>query len=159
MPSLEGVLRAVDELAAWSEWAPLVAIAASAPVEPGVYMARQGSSGAVVYVGKAGERAGSGKPKGLRGRLNVYVTGKGLASGLGEAVFDRALADAGWVRDRLAEVDRGKPIRAKAWGRAALEWSGLQVRWATTADGAAASALEAKVLLLLRDAGLWNRRL
>jgi hypothetical protein len=37
----------------------------------------------------AGERRGQG----IRGRLNVYGSGKALASGLGEAVMDRALAD------------------------------------------------------------------
>jgi hypothetical protein len=61
--------------------------------KPGVYMARE-PGGSIVYVGRAAERAGGGKPKGLRGRLSVYVSGKGLASGLGEAVLDRALADA-----------------------------------------------------------------
>jgi hypothetical protein len=40
----------------------------------------------------------------------------------------------------------------------ALERSNLQVRWATTADGAAAAALEAELIAALRAQGLWNRR-
>lgn len=151
-------LEALDRLASWSAWAPLVDAASSAPLEPGVYMARD-SGGSIVYVGRAGERAGSGKPQGLRGRLNVYVSGKGLASGLGEAVLDRALADATWLRDRVAEVEAGEPRRAKAWGRAALERSDLHVRWATTPDGATAASLEAELIGVLREQGLWNRRL
>ena len=72
----------------------------------------------------AGERRGPG----IRDRLNVYSTGKGLlsstgkglVSGLGEAAMDRALADPASLRERLQEVERGHPMRAKAWGQAAL---------------------------------------
>lgn len=106
----------------------------------------------------AGERSGSGRPAGLRGRLSVYLTGKGLASGLGEAIFDRALADAGWLRDRLAEVERGEPMRAKEWGRAAVASADLHVRWATTSDKASAAALERDCLAALAGENLWNRR-
>lgn len=73
----------------WSRWIPISEAVQSAPTVPGVYMARLGPAGSVVYVGMAGERRG----KGLRGRLGAYVRGKGLVSGLGEAVMDRALAD------------------------------------------------------------------
>jgi hypothetical protein len=134
---------------------------ASAPLVPGVYMAREGTTGPIVYVGMAGERAGrtgAGAPKGLRGRLGVYVSGKGLASGLGEAVMDRALADPVWLRVRLAEAEAGEPLRAKAWGRAAFERAQLHLRWTTTADRASAVVLERDVLAVLRDADLWNRR-
>ena len=58
-----------------------------------MYLAREGLDGPIVYVGMAGERRG----KGIRGRLNVYGSGKALVSGLGEAVMDRALADVDWV--------------------------------------------------------------
>lgn len=95
-------------MADWSEWVPFGEALASAPLVPGVDMAREGTTGPIVYVGMAGERAGrtgTGTPKGLRGRLGVYVSGKGLASGLGEAVMDRALADPGWLRERLAEAE------------------------------------------------------
>jgi hypothetical protein len=106
-------------------------------------------------VGMAGERAGGGKPKGLRGRLSVYATGKGVVSGLGETAMDRALADVEWLRDRLAEAERGQ--RAKEWGQAAMTRAKLQVRWTTSADRSAADALERRVLAALRDTRLWNR--
>jgi len=124
-----------------------------APTRPGVYVARSMSAGAVCYVGMAGERRG----KGVRGRLLVYATGKGLASGLGEASFDRALADPEWLRARLSEAESGNPARAKAWGRLALERAGIEVWWSETADGAAARGLERAVLEALADADLWNR--
>ena len=71
-----------------------------APTRPGVYVARSMSAGAVCYVGMAGERRG----KGVRGRLLVYATGKGLASGLREASFDRALR----TRTGCGPVERGR---------------------------------------------------
>jgi hypothetical protein len=154
-------LSALDEMADWSEWVPFGEALASAPLVPGVYMAREGTTGPIVYVGMAGERAGrtgTGTPKGLRGRLGVYVSGKGLASGLGEAVMDRALADPGWLRERLAEAEAGEPLRAKAWGRAAFVRAQLHLRWTTTPDKARAAALERRVLAALADADLWNRR-
>jgi hypothetical protein len=147
----------VEQMADWSPWVPFEEALATAPLIPGVYMAREGTDGPVVYVGMAGERAGGGRPKGLRGRLSVYVSGKGVVSGLGEAAMDRALADADWIRERLAEVERGEPKRAKEWGQAAMARAKLQVRWATTADKASADALEQVVLGALRDTGLWNR--
>jgi len=76
-----------------------------------VYLAREGLYGPIVYVGMAGERRGQG----IRGRLNVYGRGKALVSGLGEAVMDRALANVHWLRERLADVEHGRPARAKAW--------------------------------------------
>jgi hypothetical protein len=136
----------------WSEWRPFGEAIADAPRVPGVYMFRQVASPSVVYVGSAGERRGDG----LRGRLRVYASGKGLASGLGEAVFDRALADPEWVRARLREIEAGTPRRAKEWGRLAIEWAGFEVRWATTADKKSAEALEDRVIA--QHEGLWNRR-
>ena len=47
-----------------------------APRDPGVYMAREGRGGPIVYVGHAGERRGQG----IRGRLKFYASGKGLTS-------------------------------------------------------------------------------
>lgn len=154
---MEDPLSMIEEIADWSPWVPFEEALATAPLVPGVYMAREGTEGPVVYVGMAGERAGGGRPKGLRGRLSVYVSGKGVVSGLGEAAMDRALADAEWLRERLAEVERGTPKRAKEWGQAAMARAKLQVRWATTADKATANALEQRVLRALRDTGLWNR--
>lgn len=150
-------LGMVEEMADWSAWVPFEEALVTAPLVPGVYMAREGTDGPVVYVGMAGERAGGGRPKGLRGRLSVYVSGKGAVSGLGEAAMDRALADAEWLRERMAEVERGEPKRAKEWGQAAMARAKLQVRWTTTVDKASADALEKRVLRALNDPGLWNR--
>jgi hypothetical protein len=145
-------LDAVGGLAAWSSWVPFAEALAVAPRSPGVYMARAADQ-AVVYIGMAGERRGSG----LRGRLSVYQSGKALASGLGEAVFDRALADADWLRERLGEVEAGHPARAKKWGRLAFERAGLQIRWATVDDRSAAVTLERACLDALSSSELWNR--
>jgi hypothetical protein len=147
---VEGISQEVLDLASWSKWVPLAG--AEVPQMPGVYLARQGAAGPLVYVGRAGERQGEG----LRGRLRRYTSGKALASGLGEAVFDRALADAQWLRERLAEVESGRPRRATEWGKAALAWADLHVCWAVTESGTAAKALEKKVLVL-NTAEWWNR--
>lgn len=146
-------LQELENLADWSPWVPFADALALAPRQPGVYVAREGATGVVVYIGMAGERRGSG----LRGRLAVYSSGKALASGLGEAVFDRALADADWLRARLSDVEGGRPARAKEWGRLAFERSDLQVRWATTVDRATAVALERSALNVLSSTALWNR--
>jgi hypothetical protein len=143
----------VDGLAAWSPWLPFGEAAADAPRLPGVYLARQGLSGGLVYVGMPGERRGQG----IRGRLTVYRRGKGAVSGLGEAVLDRALADADFVRERLNELARGRPKRAAAWAQDALAWADLHVRWAVTDDRSAAAVLERAVLDALQGVPLWNR--
>ncbi|GLX50853.1 hypothetical protein Shyhy01_38030 [Streptomyces hygroscopicus subsp. hygroscopicus] len=83
-------------------------VGAEVPQMPGVYLAKRGAAGPLVYVGMAGERQGEG----LRGRLRRYTSGKALASGLGEAVFDRALVDPQWRRERLAEAETGRSRRA-----------------------------------------------
>jgi hypothetical protein len=101
----------------------------------------------------AGERRGQG----IRGRLSVYATGKGLVSGLGEAVMDRALADVHWLRERTVDVERGRPLRAKAWGQAAFARANLHVCWAITEDRRSAFELERAVLLALESGDLWNR--
>lgn len=145
---------AVESLATWSAWVPLPDAAATAPLNPGVYMAREGADGDVVYVGMAGERRG----RGIRGRLTVYSRGKAVVSGLGEAAMDRALADPEWLRARLANVEAGRPERAAAWGRLALTRANLHLRWASVPDRAKALALESAVLAELSAADLWNRR-
>ena len=48
--------------------------------------------------------------------------------------MDRALADLAWLRERLHEVERGHPMRAKAWGQAALTRADLHICWAVTGD-------------------------
>lgn len=148
-------------LAVWSEWTPLADALEGAPREPGVYMAREGATGPIVYVGSAGPRAGRNndrRPQGIRGRLRVYTSGKALTSGLGEAVADRALADDAFLRERLAEVEAGMPKRASEWGRASVARANLYIRWATTGDKASAEELENACGVLLEGAGLWNRR-
>jgi hypothetical protein len=114
-------------------------------------MAREGRGGPIVYVGHAGERRGQG----IRGRLKFYASGKGLMSGLGEAVADRAFADPVWLRQRLAEATDGSPRRAIEWGREAFLRADLYFRWATTADKASASELERHCGALCPE--LWNR--
>jgi len=143
----------VDELAAWSPWLPFAQAATSAPQLPGAYMAREGTAGLLVYVGMAGERRGAG----LRGRLAVYASGKALASGLGEAVFDRAIADEAWLRARFEDVQAGRPARAKEWGRLAFERAALHVRWAVVGNRSAAVALERACLTAASEHALWNR--
>lgn len=131
-------LRELDRLSEWSPWMSFAEALARAPRDPGVYMAREGRGGPIVYVGMAGERRGQG----IRGRLRVYASGKALTSGLGEAVADRAFADPAWLRQRLAEATAGSPRRAIEWGREAFLRADLYVRWATTADKVSASELE-----------------
>jgi hypothetical protein len=149
----EAVAHVLDALASWSPWVPFADALKLAPREPGVYLAREGGSGHIVYVGMAGERRGAG----LRGRLRVYSSGKAIASGLGEAVFDRALRDAEFLNARLRAVETGAAARAKEWGRLAFARADLQLRWTTTADRAAATALERACLDRLADVSLWNR--
>jgi hypothetical protein len=144
-------LTALERLCDWSAWTPFAEAVDTAPREPGVYMAREGHSGPIVYVGMAGERRGHG----IRGRLSVYASGKALASGLGEAVADRAFSDAAWLQLRLDEVTRGEPRRALEWGRAAFQRADLHVRWTVTADGQAARLLERECGAVCPD--LWNR--
>lgn len=143
----------LDELASWSPWVPFGEAATSAPRVPGVYAAREGATGPLIYIGMAGERRGSG----LRGRLTVYRSGKAMVSGLGEAVLDRALADPDWVGQRLEEIRAGQPRRAKHWGQAAFVRADLHLRWAQTVDRAAAVVLERACLAALRNHDLWNR--
>ena len=143
----------VASLAVWSPWLPFDDAVISAPRLPGVYLARQGAYGGLVYVGMAGERRGQG----LRGRLTVYRRGKAAVSGLGEAVLDRALADPAFVQQHLDELLAGLPKRGAAWAQDALRWADLHVRWAVTADRPAAVALERAVLDASAASALWNR--
>ncbi len=144
---------AIASLADWSPWLPFDDAAVSAPRLPGVYLARQGQDGTLVYVGMAGERRGQG----IRGRLTVYRRGKAVVSGLGEAVLDRALADATFVQGRLEQLLAGQPKRAAVWAQDALRWADLHIRWAVTVDRPAAVTLERAVLDASAASPLWNR--
>jgi hypothetical protein len=140
----------------WSRWVPFAQVLSLAPRLPGVYMAREGEHGDVVYVGMAGERSGGGRPQGLHGRLRIYASGKGLASGLGEAVFDRALADADWVRAQLVRLEVHGPRRAKHWGIEAFSRADLYLCWTVTADANTARDLEGS-LVKGATVALWNK--
>ncbi|MYS86464.1 hypothetical protein [Embleya scabrispora] len=141
----------VQTMATWSNWVALAD--ADAPRLLGVYLAKQGPGGRLVYVGSGGERRG----KGIRGRLEVYASLGGLATGLGRAVFDHALADLDWVRERTARIEAGHPEPALEWGRAAMEWADVHICWTNTEDEAAARHLEKRIIRTLDGSGLWNR--
>lgn len=141
-------------MVSWSEWCPIELATTTAPSAPGVYQVRLGETGPIVYVGMAGERNG----KGIRGRLRIYRTGKGAVSGLGEAAFNRALAEPQWIRDRLREAEAGRPLTAKEWARAALDHWDLHVCWAATADRDSALKLERSVIRAMHGQPLWNVR-
>jgi hypothetical protein len=147
----------VHDLAEWSDWAPFEAARLHAPREPGVYLLREPGSGAVRYVGMAGERAGGGRPQGLHGRLSAYLTGKEKVSGFGEAALDLALADPEWVEQRLRALREHGPRPTRDWVRGAVERLGLEVSWAVTADRGDAVYLEDEVVRLLRPYDLWRR--
>lgn len=148
---------AVQDLASWWDWLPFEDAVAMAPREPGVYLLRDPASHAIVYAGMAGERAGSGRPQGLYGRLSVYRTGKGAVSGFGEAALDRALADPAWVHMQLEHLREGRPKRAKVWAADAVRRFAPEISWAVRAERADAKFLETEVVLMLRPFGLWNR--
>ena len=148
-------IELVTPLATWSAWGALGDEARKAPPLPGVYLARSGATGPLLYVGHAGERAAS--QPGLRGRLGVYARGRGAVSGLGEAALDRALADPTFVRQRLHYIEQGLSERAKDWARAALAWTNVHVSWTVTEDKASAKALEERILIALDKHELWNR--
>jgi hypothetical protein len=122
-----------------------------------VYLFREPQTHVIRYAGMAGERIGSGRPQGLLGRLSVYRTGKGAVSGFGEAALDRALGNADWIQAQLDRLLEEGPRRAKDWAADAISRIAPEVSWATVADRLAARALEAKVVVLLRPHGLWNR--
>ena len=148
----------VETLASWSQWVPFMHALEFAPRVPGVYMFGRPSTGDVIYVGMAGERAGSGSAmQGLRGRLTVYGRGRGAVSGFGEAALDRALADPDWIAAQLEALRTSGAKRTKVWAREAIEHLAPQVRWATRETGAEARELEGRIVSLLAPHGLWNR--
>jgi hypothetical protein len=86
-------VTSVESMAARSSRRPFAVAAATAPRSPGVYLARQGEAGDLVYVGMAGER----REQGLRGRLDRVslgvVAGQQVESG-GTAVADQSAGQA-----------------------------------------------------------------
>jgi hypothetical protein len=155
-PDLRQSYSEVHHLAEWSPWLPFDDALAGAPREPGVYALREPFTGVVRYVGMAGERAGSGRAQGLRGRLSAYGTGKGAISGFGEAALDRALADPDWVERRLRHLRTRGPERARDWVRDAVLRLGLEVSWSVCVDRSDALYLERQVVARLRTTELWT---
>ncbi|ACU37439.1 hypothetical protein [Actinosynnema mirum] len=148
-PRLPG---AVAALATWSDWTAFDALPAAAPRRPGAYLVADATG--PVYAGMAGDRRGAG----LRGRMTAYTTGKAAVSGLGRAVLDRALADEGFLVERLTALRAGTRLTAKGWAALALREAGLWVCWSVTADRAQAVGLEERVLTALHALPLWNLR-
>lgn len=143
----------VNELARWSPWLPFADSAAVSTTMPGVYLMRLPKSKQIVYVGMAGERNGQG----IRGRMAIYRSGKGAASGFGEAAFDRALADGDFVVGQLTRLHGGENVRLKQWAKDAIAFFAPEICWAETEDRASALVLEKKVEGILRPHGIWNR--
>ena len=156
-PTLRDGYQDVRDLAGWSDWASFPDAVAAAPREPGVYLFRDAGCGLIRYAAMAGERAGSGRPQGLYGRLVVYRSGRAAVSGFGEAALDRALADPGWVEAQLVSLRRDGPRRATEWARDAVLRLAPDVSWAVCADRDDARQLEDRVMLRLRPLGVWNR--
>ncbi|WP_227467377.1 hypothetical protein [Nocardioides lijunqiniae] len=148
---------AVEDAASWSEWLAFDEAVPWAPREPGVYLLRDPASQVVVHVGMAGERAASGRPRGLRGRLATYRTGQDAVGGFVEAALDRALADPDWVARRLDDLRSHGPRRTRQWAAAAVAHAAPEVSWAVRPERADAKLLADQVELLLRPHGLWTR--
>lgn len=147
-------------MATWSAWIPWEGSRAQAPRQPGVYLLRV--QGQVVYVGKAGLRAGRDgqrTPQGLWGRLGRYASGKAATSGFGEAALDRALGERAFLRARWHSLDQVGPQRATEWARAAVAYWKPEVSWTVTETEAGALQLERQVedALLAAGVALWNR--
>lgn len=102
-------LHQLERLAEWSDWVHFAEAPAMAPKRPGVYMAREGSSGGIAYIGW---RVSAMATACEAASLSIHR--KALVSGLDEAVFDRDLADVEWLRQRPASSPRlvGRERRA-----------------------------------------------
>lgn len=152
------MIATVDGLADWTEFVPFAEAPLIAPLLPGVYLVRSAAvPDQIVYVGMAGERVGSGRPQGLRGRLRVYASGKAAVSGLGEAVMDRALARPSFLLARVKDAERGQSATVKGLCRLAFEWAVVEVAWATTPTKDNALRLERATLDALSTGSLWNK--
>ncbi len=156
-PALREGYQDVRDLAGWSDWAQFVDAVPEAPREPGVYLFRDADTGVIRHAGMAGERAGSGRPQGLRGRLVVYRSGTGAISGFGEAALDQALADPTWVASQFERTRRDGSRRAREWARDAVLRLALDVCWAVCADRDDARRLQDQVMLRLRPLGVGDR--
>lgn len=144
--------HSIANLASWSEWLHFAPeTVRTSPTTPGVYLFRQGE--ALVYIGRAGERGG----RGLRGRLTIYVSGRAPHSGLGNLALERGLRDPAWLRDRLADVERGEHLTVQDWSRLAVQHAQLEFCWASVSEAVQSIQLERAVLDALSGIPLWNR--
>lgn len=148
MTEYDEALAAVEAAADWSPWAPFADVATTAPMKVGVYLFR--SHGRTIYVGVAGPRDSNGRrePAGLHGRFSIYRGGR--VSGFGQAIFDAALADRGFLAAREAELETGTARRAIDWVHAAYDYYEPDVRWTTMATKPEALRLEKQIIRLLR---------
>ncbi len=148
----DAVYAEVDMLARWTDWAPFFDAARSIDRLPGVYSMR--SDNRIIYVGMAGERAGSGmsKPSGLRGRLARYTSGKAAASGFGEAALDRALADVAFRQAATRRSRRRKTPPDDGVGEGSDQMARSRAPMAICPDADTAKTLEDQVVELLRPA-------
>lgn len=140
-------------LATWSEWEPFAEGARTAPRLPGVYLIRQRGD-SIRYAGIAGERSGNG----LRGRLAKYRTGRAATSGFGEHAMADALADPGWVAQRLAHLESCGPERMTVWVQRAVDRLDPELCWAGVGSKGEAERLERAVVVILGPFGLWNHQ-
>lgn len=147
----------VASIADWSEWCPFREGAPTAPRRPGVYIFRVGDT--VRYVGVAKERDSNGTkaPLGIYGRLQKYVSGAAANSGFGRHVLDQALADPGFLQERVEHLRSQGPETVVEWTTLAFDRLDPHVCWAVTESGAEARVLEGEVIHRLQST-LWNRR-
>jgi len=147
---MENCNDALDALASWTAWLPLDVVRAEvSPRRPGVYVARYADTGHIFYVGEAHQR-------GVRERLDEYRLGNDL-NGLGAVLADLALADAEFVRERLADIESGNPRTAVQWMKLAMERRNIQFSVSETEDGPSAQLLESRVLDAIPNEHLLNK--
>lgn len=108
-----------------------------------MYLAREGTSGPLAYVGMAGERCGRGYEAGL-----PYTCPAKLSPPASERPCSTGPSPTRtWLKARLDEANAGQVRRAKEWGQLAFERADLHVCWATAADRAGAVSLERRCLV------------
>jgi hypothetical protein len=96
-------LIAVEELAEWSPWMPFSEARAAAPRQPGVYLAREGLDGPIVYAGMAGERRGQGIWLGSN-KIAVDLAAAAVDVATGQLTGIREKRRSGRIVDRSAEI-------------------------------------------------------
>ena len=128
----------------WASYVPRSAHAGQGYMSP-----RYADTGHIFYVGEAHQR-------GVRARLDEYRLGNDL-NGLGAVLADLALADAEFVRERLADIESGSPRTAVQWMKLAMERRNIQFSVSETEDGPSAQLLESRVLDAIPNERLLNK--